>query len=299
MTGRVQDELPLPPPGRIGWPWTEGSPQLPDAMPGGSPWPRISIVTPSFNQGQFIEETIRSVLLQGYPNLEYIIMDGGSTDETVEIIRKYEPWLAHWVSQPDDGQAAAIGEGFKQATGVILAWINSDDRYLPDALERIACFFTAHPKVIFGNGDVNYIDAEGCLIRRIYAVRPNPFITANLGWHGWPQQGCFWRRETYEQVGRVDPSLRFCMDRDLFIRLTRGGPSQRIPGSPLADFRVHDEAKSSKILDVQRAEGAALILKYGNPRWARRTRLLKCLWWFWAKPMSLRAHINRWLGWEW
>lgn len=289
-------ELPPPPPGKTGWPWTEGSSQLPNAMPDGSPWPRVSIVTPSYNQGQFLEETIRSVLLQGYPNLEYIIMDGGSTDGSVEIIRKYEPWLAHWVSAPDGGQAAAIAEGFRLATGDILAWINSDDRYLPCAFARVARFFAAHRGVVFGNGDVNMIDAQGETIRRLYAVRPSPFLTANLGIHGWPQQGCFWTRAAYEQVDGVDPTLRFCMDRDLFIRLTRAGHSHRIPGAPLADFRAHAAAKSSTLLDIAAKEGAALILKRGNPRWTRCPGLLRCLWWLWVKPVGLRTRLGRWLG---
>ena len=112
-------ELPSSPPGKIGWPWTEESSQLPEKMSDGSPWPRISIVTPSYNQGQFIEETIRSVLLQGYPNVEYIIIDGGSTDNSLEIIKKYEPWLAYWVSEPDRGQSHALNKGIQKATGDI------------------------------------------------------------------------------------------------------------------------------------------------------------------------------------
>src|ERR1700738_1526878 len=109
-----------------GWPWTTETPRLPAVRPDGSRWPRITIVTPSFNQGQFIEETIRSVLLQGYPNLEYIIIDGGSTDNTVEIIKKYEPWIACWVSEKDRGQSDALNKGFARATGQILAWLCSD-----------------------------------------------------------------------------------------------------------------------------------------------------------------------------
>lgn len=292
-------ELPPPPPGKTGWPWTEESLQLPDTMPDGRPWPRVSIVTPSYNQGQFIEETLRSVLLQGYPDLEYIIMDGGSTDRSVEIIRKYEPWLSYVHIGPDGGQAAAIGEGFRHATGEILAWLNSDDRYRPGALARVACFFTTHPKVVFGNGDVNYIDTEGQFRQRIYAIRPNRFLTANLGVHGWPQQGCFWRHWAYKRVGGIDGSLRFCMDRDLFIRLTGVGPGRRIPGPPLADFRIHDQAKSSMLLDVAQREGAALIAKYGATRFHLPQWFLRLLWRLWYKPTSLRARINLAFGWEW
>src|SRR5262245_23266161 len=100
--------LPPPPPSKTGWPWTEESPPLPETMPDGSPWPRLSIVTPSYNQGQFIEATIRSVLLQGYPNLEYVVIDGASTDNSVGIIKQYEKWLTYWVSEPDSGQSCAI-----------------------------------------------------------------------------------------------------------------------------------------------------------------------------------------------
>jgi glycosyltransferase involved in cell wall biosynthesis len=289
----------LPPlPGKIGWPWTEESPPVPDAMPGGSLWPRITIVTPSYNQSEFIEETIRSVLLQGYPDLEYIIMDGGSTDGTVEIIRRYEPWLSHLHIGPDGGQAAALVAGFERATGEILAWLNSDDRYRPGTLPRAAAFFASRPTVVFGNGDVNYIDHEGHFVQRIWALRPTRFITANLGAHCWPQQGCFWRRSAYAKVGGIDSSLRFCMDRDLFIRLAGSGRGRRIPGPPLADFRIHDQAKSSTILDVARQEGEALQAKYGSPHVRPRKQLLRFLWWCWRQPNRLRGTLYRHFGWE-
>lgn len=127
-------ELPPPPPGKTGWPWTEETERLPNTMPDGGEWPRISIVTPNYNYGQFIEETIRSVLLQGYPNLEYIVIDGGSTDDSVEIIKKYEPWLSYWVSEKDRGQANAINKGISIATGEWFNWLNSDDILLNNAL---------------------------------------------------------------------------------------------------------------------------------------------------------------------
>jgi glycosyltransferase involved in cell wall biosynthesis len=126
-------ELPPPPSGKTGWPWTQASPQLPDQMPDGAEWTKISIVTPNYNYGRFIEETIRSVLLQGYPNLEYIVIDGDSTDESVEIIKKYEPWLTYWVSEKDKGQANAINRGINLATGEWFNWLNSDDILLPNA----------------------------------------------------------------------------------------------------------------------------------------------------------------------
>ena len=290
-------DLPSPPPVRTGWPWSEASPRSSDAMPNGSPWPRISIVTPSYNQGCFLEETIRSVLLQGYPNLEYIIMDGGSTDGSVEIIHKYEPWLSYVHTGPDGGQSAAIGEGFRHATGEILAWINSDDRYLPGAFARVARFFAAHPRVAFGSGDINHVDAEGILIKLGASVRPAPFLSANIPRHRWWQQGAFWRRAAYEAVGGMDASLHFCMDLDLFIRLTRAYPSRRIPGPPLADFRTHPLAKSMTMKPVQRAEGAALLRKYGNPKLLRYKRYLSYLWLLWCVPACLREGINRCFRW--
>src|SRR5438270_3751687 len=130
-------ELP-PPAGKTGWPWTEETPALPPARPDGSAWPRISIVTPSYNQGEFIEETIRSVLLQGYPDLEYFVLDGGSTDASTGVIGKYERWLTWWLSERDAGQADAINNGLQKSSGELFNWINSDDALLPGALFRLA-----------------------------------------------------------------------------------------------------------------------------------------------------------------
>ncbi len=115
-------------------------------MPEAKSWPRINIVTPSYNQGRFIEGTIRSVLLQGYPNLEYIVIDGGSADGTTDVLRKYEPWLTYWVSEPDRGQSHAVNKGFKLASGEIAAWLNSDDQYLPGTLRTIAEHAQKYPE---------------------------------------------------------------------------------------------------------------------------------------------------------
>jgi len=284
--------------GKSGWPWVENNPDI-STFPYHQTWPRITVVTPSYNQGEYLEEAIRSVLLQNYPNLEYIIMDGGSTDNSIEIIHKYEPWLSYVHIGPDDGQSSAIAEGFQKSSGDILAWLNSDDRYLSGTLTRVAQFFDTHPECIFANGDVNYIDSDGKFKKRIYASRPNHFLTANLGKHGWPQQGCFWRRSAYEQVGGLDPSLQFCMDRDLFIRLTGLGPGKRIPGPPLADFRIHSLAKSSTIEHINKKESQMLLDKYGNPAISSKKRILNFFWLFWVKPTNLRSRFNRKFGWEW
>jgi glycosyltransferase involved in cell wall biosynthesis len=296
-TYSMLDDLPPAPPGRSGWPWTEGSPPA-TTMQHGRPWPRITIVTPSFNQALFLEETIRSVLLQGYPNLEYFIMDGGSTDGSLDILRRYEPWLSYLRVGPDGGQSAAIADALERAQGEILAWMNSDDRYLPGAVARAAIFFAQHPNCIFGNGDVNVVDSDGKLLQRIYATGPNRFLTANLGTHCWPQQGCFWRRSAYQKCGGVNRSLEFCMDRDLFLRLLSVGPGARIPGPPLADFRVHDSAKSSKLLDVAQREHSLLLSRYASPSLRPFRGLLKILWWFWRKPTRLRSVLTHNFSWE-
>ena len=158
------DELPIPPEGKIGWPWTEQSEPLPDKMPDGSEWPQISIVTPSYNQGQFIEETIRSVLLQGYPNLEFIIIDGGSTDNSVEIIKKYAPWFSSWVSEPDNGQSHALNKGFRMVTGSLIGWQNSDDYYHSQAFMEVAIKSTELSEISIFYGLTDQVDANGKFI---------------------------------------------------------------------------------------------------------------------------------------
>src|SRR5262245_45129905 len=128
------NDLPPPPRGCTGWPWTEESTGLADCAADATPWPRITIITPSFNQRLFVEATIRSVLLQGYDNLEYLVLDGGSTDGSVDIIRKYARWVDYWVSEPDGGQSAAINRGLKMGSGVFATWINSDDMLCKNAI---------------------------------------------------------------------------------------------------------------------------------------------------------------------
>lgn len=210
-------ELPPPPPGRTGWPWTEGSPQLSDAMPDGSPWPRISIVTPSYNQGQFIEETIRSVLLQGYPNIEYMITDGGSTDGSVETIAQYGPWLAYWVSEKDRGQTHAINKGWAHADGEILAYLNSDDVLLPATLYRVADAFRQHPHVSVVYGDCQLVDGETRFIRRLGS---QPYSRSGLLLADYiHQSSTFIRHDVVQRVGLLDETFHMSMDYEYWLRL--------------------------------------------------------------------------------
>lgn len=235
-------ELPNPPGAKTGWPWTEESPQLSETMSDGSPWPRISIVTPSYNQGQFIEETIRSVLLQGYPNLEYIIIDGGSTDRSVEIIKKYEPWLSYWVSERDDGQADAINTGLKLASGEIVAWLNSDDVYTPGSIAQAVTYLVANPSVPVVFGDSTYIDADG---KKVGSYHTAPFDLADfLFYCAIPQPSSFLRKWVIQEVKYLDASLHFIMDHDLWIRIGLHHPIHYFP-QRWSSYRRHAASKST------------------------------------------------------
>jgi len=244
------DDLPPPAPGKSGWLWTEASPQPPDVMPSGRPWPRVSIVTPSYNQARFVEETIRSVLLQGYPNLEYIVIDGGSTDGSVEIIRKYESWLASWVSEPDRGQCHAVNKGWERATGDILAYLNSDDFYLPGALCRavIACEECPSSAVIYCDG--LWTDEFGQKVKILKGGQLDVKQLIMGSAVDIPQPTAFIRREAIQSVGGLDESLHMAMDFDLWLRLALRYPFKYIEGEPWAALRFHGTQKTqTRILE--------------------------------------------------
>jgi glycosyltransferase involved in cell wall biosynthesis len=191
-------ELPPPPAGKTGWPWTQESKLLPEQMPDGSKWPQISIVTPNYNCGRFLEETIRSVLLQGYPNLEYIVIDGGSTDNSVEIIKKYEPWLTYWVSEPDKGQVDAINKGLQRVTGQWFNWLNGDDILLSGSLKTLATISNLQPEANWITGTGLFLSTEGALVDYWVPWRNNPAILG-LGYPSFPQDATFIRVEFMHQ----------------------------------------------------------------------------------------------------
>lgn len=213
------------------------------------PAPRISIVTPSFNQGRFLERTIKSVLSQDYPNLEYIIQDGGSTDETVDILEKYDGALKHWESERDNGQAHAINLGFRHARGEIMAYLNSDDLLLPGTLNYVARFFNTHQEVSVIYGHRVIIDEYDREIGRW--VLP-PHRAEVIRWDDYvPQETLFWRRSIWDNVGGcVDESFRFAMDWDLILRFQNAGATMvRVPRF-LGAFRVYEEQKTTSQIET-------------------------------------------------
>ncbi len=201
----------------------------------------ISIVTPSYNQASYIEETIQSVLSQD-AQIEYLIVDGGSTDGTVEIIKKYKDRLAWWVSETDSGQTDAINKGFAYAKGEVLAWINSDDTYEPGAVAAAAKVLQEHPDVGMVYGDCNYINAAGEGIGTFDAAQTD-YRLLRRGYTRIPQQTMFFRAELWKQVGPLDPSFYFAMDYDLWTRIARRMGIKYVPKT-WANFRLHTSGKS-------------------------------------------------------
>ncbi len=234
--GGLLRSLPQPPVGRSGWPWvSESSPSAYDSRP---QWPRLTIVTPSYNQGRFLEQTIRSVLLQNYPNLEYIIMDGGSTDETPQILRRYAPWISYWQSEKDGGQAQAINRGFSLASGAYHAWINSDDYYLPDVFSLVMnTFLDKMPDFIYGYG---FNQEEG---KQQQLVKVPPLLDYFIKIPSLIQPSCFWRSAIHQPLWE---DLHCALDFELWLRLVKGNTRQRLT-RPLSVANIHADAKTSDI----------------------------------------------------
>jgi glycosyltransferase involved in cell wall biosynthesis len=205
--------------------------------------PLVSIITPSFNQGRFLDQTIRSVLTQDYQPIEYIIIDGGSTDGTVEIIKQYESRLGYWVSERDKGQTEAINKGFAQAKGEILAWINSDDVYYPGAVSAAVETLSRNPDIGLVFGVLYFIDENDRVIGRFNAAQTD-LAKLKRGFVHLPQPSAFFRAEHWRKVGPLDPTFFFAMDYDLWVRLASVTKFIYVPGNAWAKFRLHSEAKT-------------------------------------------------------
>lgn len=214
---------------------------------------KISIITPSYNQGHFIEQTIDSILSQGYENLEYIIMDGGSTDNTVEVIKKYEKHITHWESVKDKGQSDAINKGFKMVTGDIINWLNSDDYYEPGALHHVAEAFSNPKTNVF------------CGRSKVFGI-PKPYISngtdiynsleKTIGWARIDQPETFFRKSVIDSIGLLDPQLHYCMDKELWLRYLFLYGMQGIVESDklLVHFRIHGDSKTNNFQELFKAE---------------------------------------------
>lgn len=206
--------------------------------------PLVSIVTPSFNQAEYLEETIRSVLEQDYPRIEYLVIDGGSTDGSVDVIKKYEDRIAFWVSERDRGQTDAINKGLERAKGEILAWINSDDTYHPKAVGEAVEFLMNHPNVAMVYADCNFIDEQGRVIGK-FASRQTDYKKLRRGYVHIPQQTTFFRAAYWREVAPLDPSFYFAMDYDLWVRIAARAPIKYLPGRTWANFRIHTSSKTN------------------------------------------------------
>jgi len=223
---------------------------------------RMSIITPSFNQGEYIEPTIRSVLNQGYPDLEYIIVDGGSTDNSVSVIRKYAPWLTYWVSEKDRGQSHAFNKGLEKATGEIIGWLNSDDVYLDRCFFQASEYFEANPAIDIVFSDYWYIDEWGKFLRRRKEIR---FLSGVYLWtRNCYHANCagFFRRRVFDTIGGLDENLQFGMDYDFYLRAAKAGLKFGHQRQNWGAYRLHGRSKSVSAHDLQKKDAILVSTRH-------------------------------------
>jgi glycosyltransferase involved in cell wall biosynthesis len=247
--------------------------------------PTITIVTASYNQGEFLAETIESVLNQeGDFAIDYIIVDGGSSDNSVDIIKHYDACLHNgewsvtclggityrWLSERDHGQTDALMKGFRQGKGDILAWLNSDDTYLPGTLQAVADFYRDNPETGLLYGESYYCDTAGAIIGR---YRTEEFDFNKLEWFNFIcQPAAFFRRDIFEEVGELDETLHFAMDYDLWIRIGKRFPCRYLPRF-LSTYRLHESSKTLRNETLFENSEEALLLSIKNFGWAPLTRV--------------------------
>jgi hypothetical protein len=271
-------ELPPPPPGKTGWPWTEESQRLPAEAPDHRAWPGITVVTPSFNQGRFIEETIRSILLQGYPDLEYFVLDGGSADDTVAIIKKYSRWMDFWVSECDGGQSAAINRGLGLGSGFYATWINSDDMLCKDALYNHALMEGFDGNVLYV-GDCVHIDEVGKVLQthrgRVHCLED--LLRVASVWRAGgsiDQPAVLFPLELARRVGGLNETNHYTMDYELWGKFLLAGARICYTGVPFGMFRWHSAQKTqdSTMQTESTLDVAESLLGMADPIPAERKR---------------------------
>lgn len=264
-------ETRLPPGGGCGWPWTAEPSDSPPPPADG--WPRISIVIPSFEQGAYLEETLRSVLLQSYSDLELIVIDGGSSDATVEILERYDQWISYWTSEPDRGQSEAINKGFARATGEIITFLGSDDVYEPGTLHDVARHYLDEPGCGAIVGAFQFLDLSSEKVSEPIPPRlpgPGPHDLTLLEPGSWRlhQVSTFYTRAALDAVGRrVEEDLHYTMDRELLYRVARRFPVVLAPKT-YGLFRRHPESKSVASIVPMSQEMGSLHLRgapHGEP----------------------------------
>lgn len=266
----MSTDFPKAPSGKSGWPWTETNDYFADYNNYQGHLPKITIVTPSYNQARYLEKTIRSVLLQNYPNLEYIIIDGKSNDTSVDIIKKYKKWITSWISEKDNGQADAINKGFEKSTGEIYAWLNSDDYYLPGALLKVVKSFSENPDahVIVGNG--HKVLDNGKIVYTPRAAELN--FSAFLNWleeANFMQPSCFFKAEAWETCGPLREDLYFCMDVDLWLKMSKQFKFAKLNES-ISHAIKHENAKTTAEKEKMMVETSMMLLEYGGYNSAKK-----------------------------
>jgi glycosyltransferase involved in cell wall biosynthesis len=210
---------------------------------------RVSVITPSYNQGKYLEETVKSVLGQHYPNFEFIIIDGGSTDDSVNIIRKYEKDISYWISEPDKGQSNAVNKGLQIASGDIIGWINSDDVYYEGTILKAVQVFTEHPEIDVVFGNVNFIDENGKVLHHTNEIKVdyNTYLFTERCYHA--NAAGFFRRRCFDKFGMLREDLTYTMDYELYLRFAFNRCKFYQLNDVLGSYRLHSQSKTHENAD--------------------------------------------------
>ena len=249
---------------------------------------KISVITPSYNQGRFIEKNIRSVIEQDHADKEHIVVDGGSKDESVSVIKAHESHLAYWVSERDNGQSSAINKGFRLATGDIICWLNSDDYFEPGALSYIAAYFAEHPDIDMICGHTRVVDPDGnefYVYRGRYAGR-DALVKFWLDYYNMHQPSIFWRRKVYDKIGGLNEKLHLTMDYDYWLRISQYFQVANVDRILSAAIKHEDQKTADNCVGYRRAQLRNVIRYYGFPWHPRSYPYTAALYWHLLKTSA-------------